>query len=104
MTYDFELKRKEVEVEGRKFRIRELTLGEVSTVLNRSMSLAIDESGRILPTFNYLEFRLSILEFCLEEPRFDRKSGEKLPSRVAFALLEECIKLTPQLANLRQSI
>jgi hypothetical protein len=104
MMLDFELKRREVEIEGRRFKIRELTLGEVSTILNRSMSMAIDDSGKILPTFNYLEYRLSILEFCLEEPRFDRKSGEKLPSRIAFALLEECIKLTPQLASLRQSI
>jgi hypothetical protein len=104
MVLDFELKRREVEVEGRRFKIRELTLGEVSTILNRSMSMVVDDSGRILPTFNYLEYRLSILEFCLEEPRFDRKSGEKLPSRIAFSLLEECIKLTPHLASLRQSI
>jgi len=104
MVLDYELKRVEVEVEGKKFKIRELTIGEVSTILNRSMSMAVDESGRILPTFNYLEYRLSILEYCLEDPRFDRKSGERLPSRIAFALLEECIKLTPQLSNPKQNI
>jgi hypothetical protein len=104
MVLDYELKRKEVEVEGRRFKLRELTIGEVSTILNRSMSMSVDDSGRILPTFNYLEYRLSILEYCLEEPKFDRKSGERLPSRIAFALLEECISLTPQLSNPKQNI
>lgn len=104
MVLDFELRRREVEVEGRKFRIRELTLGEVSAILNRSVTFIVDEGGRLLPTFNHLEYRLSILEYCVEEPKFDRRSGERLPSRIAFALLEECVKLTPQLANPRQSI
>jgi hypothetical protein len=104
MTLDFELKRREVEVEGRRFKIRELTLGEVADILNRSMVIAVDENGRMYPTFNHLEYRLRILEYCLEEPGFDRDKGERLPSRIAFALLEECIKLTPQLSNLRQSL
>jgi hypothetical protein len=104
VALEFELKRKEVEVEGRRFKIRELTLGEVADILNRSMIVSVDENGRMYPTFNHLEYRLRMLEYCLEEPRFDRNKGEKLPSRIAFALLEECIKLTPQLSNLRQSM
>lgn len=97
----FELKRREVEVEGKRFKLRELTLGESADIMNRAMKVLVDEHGRITPVFDNLEFRLTILEYCIEDPKFSREDKEKLPSRVAFTLLDECLKLTPALMSVR---
>ena len=81
------MRKKEVEVEGEKYRIREYTLaewGEITKLNDEARS----GRGSIVDAMVY------ILATCVEEPKIDRDKALSLPQRVADKLVTEILMLS----------
>lgn len=85
----------EVEVGGRRYTVRELTLREVIEIQTRTVQFEVDEGYRIRPRVDVGLMKLMLLEKCIQEPSLDRAAVESLPASVARRLLDECVRLNP---------
>ncbi|MEM4530594.1 MAG: hypothetical protein QXY39_01865 [Thermofilaceae archaeon] len=90
------MKRLEVEVDGQRYKLRELTLGEASEISDATVVIELDEQGRMKPRINIGQMRLLLLKKCIEEPILKDKDILDLPYSTARKLLDKCIELNPE--------
>lgn len=95
----------DVQVDGRTFRLRELTFGDLLAIIESGTENVFDATGNVRQVTNVRKMSLAILKHCVDgtvESGVFRKLSEQeilsLPARVAVRLIDECRKLNPFLA------
>ncbi|MEM0040312.1 MAG: hypothetical protein QW320_06665 [Ignisphaera sp.] len=94
------LKRIQVDYEGEKYTLRELTFSELGDVMKKSarVRLAGDDYQLELDVHAMQEM---LLEKCIEYPKLSMQEIRDLPAGLSITLLNECLKLTPVMSFAR---
>lgn len=87
---------REIELMGRKYRIKEMTYGEVLEFIENASKTIVTPTGEVKQIVNYAGSGLTLIRLCIEVEdggRYRSMSDEeirKLPGNVGMKLVDEC--------------
>ncbi|MEM0040314.1 hypothetical protein [Thermofilum sp.] len=88
-----------IEYNGRRYRVRELTFGEVVEYIESSMDNVATTSGDVKKVVNVAKANKTLLTLCVEVEdggqmrRLTQEEVSKLPGRLGLKLVSECMRI-----------
>lgn len=95
----------EVTIGDKTFRLRELTFGDLLSIIEAGTENVFDPSGAVRQVTNIKKLSIAIIKYCVEGVadasgvrRLTEQDILSMPAAVAVRLVDECRRLNPFLA------